>query len=281
MKTKTLRHYIWTLRKNLLSNLKKAMLIIKRKSKVIYRKLVPFIPSNSYTFAILCIKKEAYVDLVIRQANSLHYYNPTHKFVVYTDNICSEVLEKNRSLFDYPNQITIKNAFENPTQSWTYYKMEMRIENSRLGGIDIDADMVWHGDPVIDRTRPIMFAPVFVFSEYKPQKDLILEIFRKPEWVAFTHFVSAFVSIPPEFMTNQLENDARMYVKMILDNPLTFMSNQSDRDETYRVSEEISICLALQSNYPGLTKSLKIDGNKKDKYLLEPIYYGCENKIVR
>lgn len=256
------------------------MLIIKRKSKVIYRKLVPFIPSNSYTFAILCIKKEAYVDLVIRQANSLHYYNPTHKFVVYTDNICSEVLEKNRSLFDYPNQITIKNAFENPTQSWTYYKMEMRIENSRLGGIDIDADMVWHGDPVIDRTRPIMFAPAFVFKDNEIQSEMILKLFGKPEWLPYTHFVSAFVSIPPEFMTEKLAKDAREYVKIMLEHPLDFISEQAVKNSIRRTSEEIAICLALQSNFPSLTIPLKKDGNKKNRELLEPIYYGCENEVI-
>lgn len=253
---------------------------IQRISKVIWRKYFPHNTTHVYTFAALCVKKIEYCELIIRQANSLHYFNPHHIFVIYADTICKNRLESKKHRFDYPKQITIKDRFGTATRSWTHYKMEMRIENSRLGGIDIDADMIWHSDPIIDRSRPIMFAPAFIFKENKTQSDLIINLFKKPAWLEYTHFVSAFVSIPSQFMTDKLAQDARNYVKMILDDPLTFIEDQDSRDELKRVSEEMAICFALQSNYPGAIRALKADGNKKNKEVLETIYYGCEQKII-
>lgn len=283
--TKSFKHSAWVIRTKFRTVLNGFFSLLSRKIRVFYRKFkTPRADTQTnkepYMFAILCIKKSIYADLVVRQANSLHYFNPTHTFVVYADDICADALEKNRGKFDYPNQITVKRAFGVATLPWQIYKINMRIENARLGGIDIDADMVWHDDPVIDRTRPVMFAPARIFNENPAETAVILQIFKKPEWLSFTHFVSAFVSIPPKFMTEKLGEDARYCVKMMLENPLTFVPEQSERDEIHRCSEEIGICFALQSNYPGLTQPFKRDGGRKNKQVLEPIYYGSENRVI-
>ncbi len=275
-----IKKILWQGKNSTRNAFKAALWYTKRKAKVVSRKLFPYKVKNSYTFAILCIKKEAYTDLVVKQANSLHFFNPTHSFIIYTDTICKNFLDQKIGQFDYPEKITIKDAFGVASKPWTYYKMEMRIENSLNGGVDIDSDMFWYGDPELDRSRPLMFAPAFIFKENKVQSDLIMKVFNKPAWLEFTHYVSAFVSIPPKFMTDKLAADSRRYVHMMLEHPLEFITDKNDKDEIRRVSEEIAICFALQDNYPGLTKSLKLDGGKKNKDLLQPIYYGSENRII-
>ena len=277
---KKLQHILWLTRRTITRFVQKSSWYVRRKSLVIVRKMIGSKKKNRYSFAILCIKKEAYAELVVRQANSLHYFNPTHTFTVYADQVCAAALKKMLPLFDYPDQITIKDAFGIATKPWTHYKMKMRIEVSRAGGVDIDADMVWHGDPVLDRSRPLMFAPARLFKEHRAESAVITQLFKKPEWLEYTHFISAFVSIPPKFMTEAFANDAQRFVDMILDNPLDFIATEEERGELRRVSEEISICFALQTHYPGLTAPLKKDGGRKNKELVEPIYYGVENRVT-
>lgn len=170
--------------------------------------------------------------------------------------------------------------FGKAEKPWQLYKMDMFIELSRNGAVGVDADTIWHSDLVFDNSKIHMFAPAHLFKDSKVETSLIVNLFHKPEWLSFMHFVSAFLYIPSHLMTEKLAQDAKTFLETILSNPLTFLPNEQDRISTHRISEQIAFCLALQLHYPGMIVTLKEDDRRKNKKLAEPLYYGCENNII-
>lgn len=278
--TKTLRKKLGSIKRTLKTSIQEFLYYVRRKSLVAIRKIISP-KKHYYTFGILCIKHDAYARLVINQANSLHYFNPMHRFEIWVDDICAEYFEKHRKSFDYPQRIIIKNMFGKAEKPWQQYKMDMFITLSRNGALGVDADTIWHSDLVFDNNKIHMFAPAHLFGDSKVETSLIMNLFHKPEWLSFMHFVSAFLYIPPHLMTEKLAQDAKTFLETILSNPLTFLPNESDRISTHRISEQIAFCLALQSNYPGMVATLKDNDSRKNRKLAEPLYYGCENNIIR
>ncbi len=258
------------------------MLFIRRKKGVLMHKLLPnkkYI--NSYTLAILCIKKTDYADMAIVNANSLLSLNPTHSFVFYCDTICAKYLEKNKNKFDYPNKIIILDKYGNPTKAWQYYKIEVHIEASRNDQVDTDADGIWYDDLVLNRSKITMLAKAHNFSERPNEVDTLKNLFpNNLNWITFRHCVAAFVSMPSQFMNQKVADDMRRINDTIFSSPMNFLAQEKDRGDAKRLSEEFAVNLAIQSNYP--QEDLIVLKNKEEwgnKNILQSLYYGCDNRI--
>ncbi len=119
-----------------------------------------------------------------------------------------------------------------------------------------------------------------VIQESKNESLLVEQIFSKPEWKRFKHYVTGFVSIPSHFMTEKLAHDIRLFNEKIITHPLSFISNEDERNSTRRLAEELGINLALQSNItPELITTLKTEDGPGSKKSLESLYYGCLNQV--
>lgn len=251
----------------------------KRKIRKRYQ---PFshIAAENYNFAILCIKKTIYAKMVIENINSLHYLNPNHKITLYCDTLCAEYLQAKKNKFNYLSMVDIKNTCNDADKPWQYYKVDTLIQASKHDGILIDADSIWHDNPLIDREKITFLVMAYKIKENKNEKFIAEKVLGKPEWVEFNHYVTGFVSIPSRFMTDKLAQDMRDYNDIIFRHPLDFVIEKNAWNGLRRLSEELAVNIAVQSNYPSelITIINTIDG-PENKKLLQPLYYGCLNQI--
>lgn len=236
---------------------------------------------NSYTFAILCIKKTEYADMAIVNVNSLLSLNPTHKFVLYCDTICAKYLESKKKKFDYPDNVTILGKYGVTEKAWQYYKIEVHIEAAQNNMIDTDADGIWHDDPVLDRSKITMLAHAHNFSDKPNEITTLKNLFPgNPEWLKFRHCVAAFVSMPSRFMNQKVADDMRRINDTIFSHPFDFLPTEKERGDARRLSEEFAVNLAIQSNYSQEDLVvLKSEDGWGNKNILQSLYYGCGNQI--
>ena len=75
----------------------RTLFYFKRKAWKIVNSLNAKKRLSPLSFAILCVKKTAYCDMTIDNANSLHILNPNHDFTIYCDDKC----------FDYLSSVSI------------------------------------------------------------------------------------------------------------------------------------------------------------------------------
>ncbi len=271
---KKIRHILW----RIYNSRKSLGDFIKRKIK----KITPNKnPQNSYKFAITCVKRTEYVNLLIKNINSLHYINPTHEFTVYCDNKCSNELKRKKIWFDYPKKIKFNAVHSDGDKPWQYYKIETIIDASKKNLISIDADEIWYDDPIIERDKITFLVTSQKISD-RPHECLLVEkLFNKNEWTKFNHYNTGFLSIPSHFMTNELANDFRTLFTKLFESDLGFIINKDNSNGIHRISEEIAINLAIQSNYTldYITTLKNIDGPKNTN-IVQSLYYGCSNKIM-
>jgi hypothetical protein len=254
-------------------------LLVRRKFGKLFGRFYTY--KNSYSFAMLCIKKTEYADMAIVNINSLLSLNQTHKFTLYCDTICAEYLQKNKDKLDYPDKVTILDKYGVTNKAWQYYKIEVHIEAAQSNMIDTDADGIWHDDPVLDRTKITMLAKAHNFSDMPNEVATLKNLFpNNPEWLAFRHCVAAFVSMPPKFMNQKVADDMRRINDTIFTHPFDFLSTEKDRGDARRLSEEFAVNLAIQSNHPQENLIvLKSEDGWGNKNILQSLYYGCGNQI--
>lgn len=254
--------------------------LIKRKTLKIWRLFVPK-GGHKYQFAIVCVKRTPYVNLTIDNINSLHLINPNHVFTIYCDNVCEEEIKRLWSKFDYPKNIRINNFVKDDNRPWQYSKIEAIIDSSRKGMILIDADGLWHEDPIIDREKIVFQVSPFMIKEKGDEYEVVKEIFKKPEWGDFRYYTSAFVSIPPKYMTDDIASKTREYLDILFNHPYPFLKDQKSRDEQKRQSEQFAINISLLTKYkPDIFDVLKKEDGPKNKNFVQPLYYGCSNQIL-
>lgn len=273
---KTIRPVYYSIH-NFLSDL---IEIMRRKWKKISRIFFNFPPVDTYSFVILCVKNTAYVALAIRNINSLHYYNPNHKFIIHCDKICYDAFEKQKHRLDYGNRVEAINLFSDDNKPWQLFKIETLITASKNDQILIDADEIWHADPKIDRSKIIFQVLAYKIKSNAEESSLVSKLFGQPDWVEFDHFVTGFLSLPSKFMSEKLADDCRAYTKKVMENGLDFIAEEK-RNDLRRIAEEICVNLAVQSNCArdDIT-ALKSADPKGDKNVLQSLYYGCANKII-
>lgn len=236
--------------------------------------------NQSYTFAILCVKRVEYLTLAIDNINSLHYYNPTHSFVLYMDDTCFRQFKKMSHLLHYPTNVSATRFVNNPKQAWTLSKVDVLIKASLRNQILTDADGIWRSDICINREKILFLVKVGAFSKNRSEKMLLEKVLKKPEWCVFTHYVTGFVSIPKKFMTKRLIQDCREITADILTKKFPSML-QGEAQSLRRLAEEIGVCLAVQKNYPRSTiMTLKTTDGPGSREMLQSLYYGCSNKII-
>ncbi len=267
--------------RHLINLLNTKITTVKRKIKKYFSFLFP--PKREgYNFVILCIKKTVYADMAIENINSLHYLNSNHTFQIYCDNLCENYLNKNKvkNKINYLNCVSIKNVHGEASQPWQYYKIDTLINASRQNAILTDADGIWHEDPIINTDEITLLVFAHKFSENLAEKQLINHEFGMPEWENYNHYVTGFISIPLRFMNEKLANDMRKYNNKIFTSQLNFIENTESKQSLRRLSEEIAINLALQSNFSKEEFStLKKEDGPGSKKSLQSLYYGCCNNV--
>lgn len=261
--------------------LKPSTWYMKRRLTKLFRKVLKSKHTNSYEFAIVCVKREPYVMMTINNINSLHYINPNHKFTVYCDNMCHNLLVKEWPQLDYPENVYLNCRFVDKAQPWQYSKVDTLVEAARNGKILIDADGFWHNDPIINKEK-ITFQVSENTIREKPEESLIVKnIFKSSTWLDYRYYTSAFVYIPKNFLTQEIVDKIYEYLDILFHNKYEFLSSQEKRDAQKRQSEQFAINLALLTHYPkDVFAVLKQSDGTKDKNIIQPLYYGCANEIL-
>ncbi len=255
--------------KGVISFFRASVDLIKRRK----RRFLRTFSKNSeagYSFAILAVKKTAYIDMAIDNINSLHYINPNHHVTLYCDTACLEYVSGKKDKLDYPQKVAIIDSYGKEDRPWQESKIDTLIDASRKGMILTDADGIWHEDPIVDPEKITMLVIVNKIKEKVDELQLVETLFKK-EWGDFTHYVTGFVSIPSRLMTEEVAADMRSF------NALIFTEGKGLK----RLSEELSINLALQSHYPAeLFSTLKDEDGPGSTSSLQSLYYGCLNEIT-
>jgi len=233
---------------------------------------------NNYTFVIICVKKTEYVDMAIDNANSLHFINSGHRFMIYADTVCNEAFRKLRHKLDYPSQMICTDIFGTALRPWQYYKLEALIDASRKGYILTDADEIWHHDPVINMEHVVMLVLSNPIKQNPVENSVALRLFADHNAVESKHYCTGFVYIPPRYMTEALANDMRKCVDILRTDPLDFLEDDK-RIAIRRLADELGMNIALQHDYKGVIDTLKQSDGPKDRNILQSIYYGCKNGI--
>jgi len=237
--------------------------------------------TTKYHFAILCIKKTVYADMVIDNINSLHYLNPNHEATLYCDTICFDYLNKKKNKFTYPKKVIILDSYSVATKPWQHYKIDVHIKAAWNDQIDTDADGFWHNDPVIDKNKVTTLVLAYPIQSNPNEIILIEKIFNKPKWAKLNHYVAAFVSIPKQFMTEKIARDLQYFNDTIFYHSLDFISDKNQADDMRRLSEEFAISLTIQTNFsPEMITTLKTEDGPGSKNSLQSLYYGCINRVI-
>jgi len=262
--------------------IKNVISFCKRKLKKLFRYFFKPASPVSYTFVILCVKKSVYIDLAIQNINSLHYFNPTHIFILNCDQICFEEFEKKKYKLDYLNQVSVEAVFSNdPEFPWQLYKIESIIWASQKNYILTDADGIWYRDLQIDFSKITLEVFSRNFKDNENESKIMKYCFGNTEWENFQHYVTGFVSIPSRFMNQEIAQDIRHYTTELLNCSFNFFENPKDKDVWRRISEQIAVNIALQKRYSKETfATLKEHDGPWDKSILQSLYYGCSNNVV-
>lgn len=259
-------------------------LMIFRFFQIIKRSLTLSKPSNNataYHFAIVCVKRPIYVNLAIKNINSLHFYNSSHLVTLYVDTQCKKAYQSMRSKIDYPKNVRIRLINVSGEVPWQILKVRTLLQASRAGQILTDADGIWRKDPTIDPSKVTFLVQAYPFTKNKFEMKLLKVITKNEKIVSYIHYVTGFVSLPRNLLTKKLENDCIKYTQRIIDvSPRLSVSHETS-EGLKRLAEEIGLSIAIQHNIPNeKITTLKRKDGPGDKYILQSMYYGCTNKII-
>lgn len=273
-----LKQYI----RNVYNSIEKLYYFFDRKITKYMRKVYQKKYVHSYHFVVVTIKRTAYVDLAIKNINSLHCINPTHHVEIHCDDVCLAYLENNKHTFDYPQQVDFINMHEQAEKPWQYYKLRSIVRASKEGKILFDADGYWHDDPIIDMDYLMLLTcEPQKMEEKEGQKKLVHDILDKKPWGLYGHYVTGFVYIPDRLMIAGFEKHLFDIWTDIFDADLTSLGSEEELN-IRRISEELAVNFALQSMYPEeKVNVLKEKDGLDHKYMLESFYYGCGKGILK
>lgn len=258
-----------------------ALYWLRKKIRVRTRKWTSF-PSiaPAYIFAILCVKRVEYVDLAIRNINSLHFHNPRHTCVIFADTTCSQAFASKRRLLDYP-EVTALRTISPKGEPWQYTKVDALIRASSMGAILIDADSFWYSTPEIDTGKITLLVSAYTVGDNEFESQIVRRLFRKKALLSYTHYVTGFVSIPKRFMTPKFQKRLRAYVRKLYESPLNFLPNEETRQSFRRLAEEMATSYVSQEMVPqAKITTLKTTDGPGDRKIMQSLYYGCSNQII-
>ncbi len=235
--------------------------------------------TDQYDFAIVCVKRPVYVQMAVDNINSLHFLNENHRLTIYCDQICLEEFSRIRHLLDYPEKVRALDFFGKAEKPWQHYKIEALITASKSNQILVDADSFWYHEPQINRKVITMLVLAYEIKSNPTESLVIGQLFKDCSTIKLNHYVSGFVSIPPQLMDSKLENNLRRYVTALLDNPLDFLG-ESDRQNIRRLAEELAVNISIQIDHLEEIRTLKSNDGPKYRKIIQSLYYGCANQIV-
>ncbi len=257
---------------------KAAMAFLKRKSRKMKR-LFGGKKGKGYTFAITCVKKPVYVKMAIDNANSLHYLNENHSFVIYADTVCHEEFKRLRHKLDYPSQVECRDAFGTVKGPWQYCKVDTIIDAGRKGLVFTDADGIWHDEPTIDPDKVTILVLAYAIRDEPLERRTAEALFEEQGAVDLNHYVLGFLFVPMSMMTEALANDIKRFTGILLEDPLAFLDCEKDRRTIHRLADELGVSIALQIHYKDIVTLKQSDGPKSCE-LLQSLYYGCKNDVI-
>jgi len=219
-------------------------------------------------FAILCVKRTEYVALAVRNINSLHLQNAGNRVTVFADRRCADALDRVHRRLDYPRQVDVVDRFGNDSRPWQLLKVEALMEAAREGWILVDADTIWHDQPVVDPQRITFLVRAYDFGEVAAERAF-LATWRRLDLLEAPHFVTGFMSIPSRCYSDALRASCLEWTARVFEDP-----------KLKRISEEIGVNIALQSAFPReQITTLKASDGPNDKAIMQSLYYGCTNQI--
>lgn len=253
----------------------------RQKYTVHKRKSGPHPFSHSYRFCVLTVKRTKYVDMLIDQINSLHYFNPYHVFDILCDSVCMKYLEENLHRLDYPDRILKTRVVTTTSGPWQIYKIQALLHAIDNGGILVDADMYWFGDLHINQSKALFFVKAYDLKSQDRECKVVSHVFKHPEWKNFSHYVTALVYLPYSLCTSDIRSQLLKYTKMLTSNSYSFLTSKTDRDAVRRLAEELAINFVFQSNLKGSQITvLKSSDSPGDRDTVQALYYGAMNQIM-
>ena len=255
---------------------------VKKEFLVLVRKLnKDKLHYTAGSFTILCVKRPEYVNLAIRNINSLHFHNPAHKVQIYTDTVCAREFERTWGGIDYPANVRVVNKYRNTTQPWQYLKIETLIAASKKNSVLIDADSIWYGDPQVSSSVITFLVAAYKLQDNSWEDKAVGKVFKSKKMKEYIHFVTGFVSIPSQFMTSRLENQLRTSVRAFFSLDFSFIPDSKLADSLKRLAEEIVISYTVQEMVPReKIMTLKNSDGPGNRQMIQSLYYGCSNTIL-
>jgi hypothetical protein len=253
---------------------------LQRTSVKYQRQYFPPSQKNASHFAVMCVKRPEYVTLTIANINSLHYYNSAHTVTLFADSICQRAFNTQKNQLDYPNQVQVINQFKKLNDPWQFAKVETLILAAQKDMILMDADSVWHADPMVDRRKVTFLVEAYRVNQHPVEKKLADHIFKNLPWKKYTHYVTGFVSLPSQFLTMRLKQKLRSYTRKIYRAKMTFIQEPAEQDSYRRLAEEIGVSYAVQEMIPAnFITTLKASDGPGNTSIVQSLYYGCANQI--
>ncbi len=275
---KKIRNKIWETK----IKTKQLPYFIKRKYRKIKRFFLKEDYNQHYNFAISCTKRTAYAGMAIKNINSMHYMNPRSKFFIYCDDVCLNYLNDKKIWIDYPQKVEFIHIETAENKSWQEYKTEMLLDASKKDLVCVDADAIWHEEPKLNRDKITFLLVSRKMKDKDGERFLMRDFFKNEKWNDLIHYTTGFLSLPAKFVTPKFEEDCNKYLKIILNEKFESL-NQEERDSLHRLAEQIALNIATQINYaPDKITTLKApNGGPKDTNILQSLYYGCANQILK
>lgn len=237
--------------------------------------------SHSYRFCILCVKRIEYVDMAIDQINSLHYYNPYHVFDILCDRKCMTYMQTRLYGLDYPANTLLVPFVEKISGPWQQYKIQALLYAIKRDGVLVDADMFWYTDPLVRQWQALFFSKAYHFKDQSAEQLLVSEVFEHAEWGEYPHFTTGIMYLPYCLYSKQLKNTLLHFSRKLLNHPYTFLENEEQRNNLRRLSDELAINLAFQTNLnERQITTLKEKDSPGDRRVVLSLYYGSMNRIM-
>jgi hypothetical protein len=164
--------------------------------------------------------------------------------------------------------VEVMNRFGKSSEPWQVQKVNCLMNASRNGWVLVDADTIWHGEPIIEQNKVTFLVKAYSFEESEDERHFLTtnELEKAHKW---PHYVTGFVSLPPAFYSEELATLSLYWTRKAF-----------SEQKLKRISEEIGVNVAIQLLIPRdrIVTLKKIDG-PNDRNIMQSLYYGCSNKI--
>jgi hypothetical protein len=234
---------------------------------------------------MFCVNNTDYVNLGIKNINSLHNINSNRECHIYTDKICYNYYQKNKHKFNFPEKVKIIHYWDKINFKWQWCYQYL-LKDLKYDFFICDADTIWNIDP-------------FISIENKPNQFFFLQ--QDSNIPCFKN-IKDIISLVPFFFKNiyndfNLKNEDILNLKILWNGvlyiPLKFRSElfinylfkytqileeglPDNILKSSRMFEQNAQALICQIFYPW---NIFIIQNSKNNNHIINLCYGSEGKI--